>query len=147
MELELFAVAENVIVDQFTNQLTIVNVLEGVGAEKFPVQLSRLHVATLLRLVPEDFGEDWQAVIRVASPGAPVPASFALNFQVVEGSTRQRLTHRIDGLPAFAEGQITFELLINGKHFATHVLDVRLSSPQAATLVPMSMPTEATDVK
>jgi hypothetical protein len=48
-------------------------------------------------------------------------------------SARHRIVNRIHGLPVTAEGEVQFELLLNGQHVASHAITITVQPPEETT--------------
>lgn len=123
MRLEFFVVSESVSIDQVTNELSVFNILESVASEGFPVLVPKCAAVSLWRVEPGDEGRDWQVMVRVTLPGQG-PQDFTTNFQARPRSQRHRVMQRVHGLPLLQEGDLRFELLLNGQHAADHIVTV-----------------------
>jgi hypothetical protein len=144
VDLELFAVCESVIIDQMTNQLTMVNVIETVKAASFPIQMPIACVVSLMRVDPEDIGVHWQARIKVTVPGGESQShDLPANFAIPSAVKRHRIIHKVEGLPAFQPGQIVLQLLINGEKKATHIIEVEHDDAAASAGKPQPKPPDA----
>jgi hypothetical protein len=124
MQLEFFVVAESVSIDQTTNEVSLLGVLEDVVAEAFPIIVPKCAAISLWRVEPGDENQDWQALIRLASPGQG-SQDFPTNFRPQANARRHRIVQRIYGVPLGEEGDLRFELLLNGHHIADHFVTVR----------------------
>lgn len=120
--LEFFVVSESSAADQVTNQLSLFNVLEEIRTERFPFAIQSCVAVSLWRREPDDADRDWQVILRIRTPGDE-PRDFTSNFTFAQ-SLRHRVTQRFLGLPVQREGDLVFELLINGQHAAEHVVTV-----------------------
>ena len=126
--LEFFVVAESVSVDQFTNQVSVFSILEEIRAEHFPIAISHCVGMSLWRSETGDFDQDFQAVLRVTSPGLP-PRDVSTNFRFAPSGLRMRVIQRVVGVRVEQEGDLVFELLLNGHHIAEHVITVQRAEP------------------
>jgi hypothetical protein len=136
MHLEFFIVAQGVSVDQDTNQTSIFGVLEEVASPVFPHAIPFCVAVSLWNVSDADVGKDWQAALRIRFPDGN-ETSIPINFSVKDGTRRHRITQRMMGLPVPGTGDLEFELLLNGKHAATHTTTVRAPTAQElAALAP-----------
>jgi hypothetical protein len=126
--LEYFLVAESVSVDQTTNQLSIFNIIEDVRAPALPGVIPQVAAVCAWNVRAEEMGQDFQATFRIVAPGEE-PRDHALNFTVAH--PRQRMIVRMVGVPITGQGQLLFEVLLNGKHQAGHTVNVTLEPPVA----------------
>lgn len=121
-ELEYFLVAESVSTDKETNRISVFNVLEEIPRAGV---LPQCVATSCWRIEPEDEGKDFQVTLRIHMPGGDVPnepGDIGVNF-APEGK-RHRIQHFIAGFPFAKPGDWEFEVLLNGKHEARHVVTV-----------------------
>ena len=72
---------------------------------------------SLWNIDPEEAGTDYQATLIVTTPGEePVP--FEMNLS--KGRMRYRAIQTVLSIPISTAGFLTFEVLLNRKHVATH---------------------------
>lgn len=121
--LEFFVVAESAAMDQVTNQASVFNILEEVRAEGFPFLIPQCVAMSLWRSEPGDADRDWQVILRIALPGSD-PQDFSTNFRIAPTGLRHRIAQRLVGLLIQREGDLRFELLLNGQHIAEHIVTV-----------------------
>ena len=120
--LECFVVAETVSIDKLTNAVSLFNILEEVHSRTFPFLVPKVAVFSLWRKEAGDEERDWQALLKVTQPSGEA-RDRAINFRF-SSSRRHRLIQRISGLPVLTEGDVRFELLLNGQHAAEHIVSV-----------------------
>lgn len=123
LRLEYFVVSDSVAVDALTNRVSLFNVLEVVRAPSFPAVHPAAHATSVWITEDEDLKKDYQTTLRIIVPGGE-QREYAANF-TVQGR-RHRLFQRIEGIPVPQAGRIVFELLLNGKHAAQHIVEVEL---------------------
>lgn len=124
--LEYFLVAEDVVVDQTTNRLSLFNTLEGFKAPGLPLLIPKVCAVSLWRKEPDDEGRDLQSVLRITLPTGQTH-QIESNFRMT--NARHRIINRIQGLPITVAGELRFELLINGQHAASHVVSIEAPPP------------------
>lgn len=122
--LEFFVVAESVVVDQVTNEASVFNIYEEIRSEGFPLLIHKCAAISLWLSEPGDEDKDCQAVLRIILPGEEAK-DFPTNFKFTAETRRHRVTQRIYGLPVSREGDLRFELLLNGRHAAEHLVTIR----------------------
>jgi hypothetical protein len=66
-----------------------------------------------------DEGRDFQAVVRITTPSGASNESTT-NFRMVR--PRHRVMNQILGIPVDGTGNVRFELLLNGRHVAEHIV-------------------------
>lgn len=123
MDLEYFVVAESIAVDAHTNRVSIFNVLEVVEEQQVPIVLPLVCSVAVFRTTDADSEIDWQAMVKVHTPGAK-PIAFPANFKIQKGAPRYRLLHRLEGVPVHVHGDVRVELELNGQHVAEHWIHV-----------------------
>ncbi len=124
-KLEYFLVCESVSTDQETNRVSLFNVLEDIHilpAGQPGVILAQLVAVSCWNREPGDEEKDFQATLRIHSPGSSEPKEFPMNFRM--DRPRYRLSLRIQGVPNLEPGQLRFELLLNQDHVAWHTVNV-----------------------
>ena len=88
-----------------------------------PLLITKCAAVSLWRLETGDEERDWQVIVRITLPGQG-PQDFPTNFRARAGTLRHRVTQRIYGLPLLEQGEVRFELLLNGEHAADHIVTV-----------------------
>jgi hypothetical protein len=127
--LEFFVVASSVSVDQRSNRLSILEVIDELLPVRFPARMPRVAAMTIWTLSEEDQGQDFQATLRVTSPGFDETPEFRQNFKG-EGSAYRMLFHLLN-VPVFKAGKIVFEIKLNGEHKAGHEIRVATADESA----------------
>jgi len=125
--MEFFLVSEDVSVDQQTNRMSLFNVIEQLASPSFPFPL--LYAASVSLWVAEDDddeGKDYQCILRILLPDG-IKHDFPTNFTFK--TRRHRIITRIQGIPITKPGLLQFEILLNGKHHATHEIDILQIDP------------------
>jgi hypothetical protein len=130
--LEYFLVAEDVSIDQVTNQLSLFNVFEGFRTPRFPLIVPKCAAVSLWRKEPADEGRDFQCVLRVTLPDGQNHQSES-NFRMT--NERQRIVTRLQGVPISMAGELRFELLLNGQHAASHLVIIEHQPPEDAPAI------------
>jgi hypothetical protein len=123
-KLEYFLVCESVSIDKDTNRVSIFHVVE----EFRPLQATEnaLVVTQLVAVCcwyeeADDAGKDFQTILRLCTPDGK-ERDFPMNFQMK--SRRQRLLFQLQGVPPLSPGDLTFEVWLNGKRQASHIVTV-----------------------
>jgi hypothetical protein len=125
-QLDFFLVCESYAIDKQTNRLSIFNVLENIGATRFPAIHQLATAITLLRIEEGDYDQDMQLMLTLTKPGQP-SQSFPLNFRFERGKTRHRLIQGFSPIELTQAGHLTFAIALNGAHFATYRVPVTLT--------------------
>jgi hypothetical protein len=131
--LEFFVVSEGMSVDQFTNRLSVFNILEEVAIPNFPFLLHSVIAVSLWTMEDGDDDRDFQCMLRITMPNVP-QREFTSNFRTI--SRRHRVIQHIQGFPLNEPGMLRFEVLLNGKHAATHEVDILKMRMDAEDLPP-----------
>lgn len=123
--LEYFLVCESASVDRDTNRLSLFNIIEEIQ----PIRQGEIDGHPILQLVAVscwikeqgDEDRDFQVVLRIHDPGSGTK-DFPMNLRMER--PRHRLMLRIQGVPASSDGNLRFEILLNGSHVAEHVITI-----------------------
>ena len=123
-KLEYFIVTESVSVDQFTNKISLFEVLETIHVPKFPAAFNRMFVVSAWNAEPGDESRDFQIQIKINPPDGSEPQTFEHNVPMP--AARCRNIQCLQGIPFKCAGKFTIELSLNKEHFAFHTIDVEL---------------------
>jgi hypothetical protein len=128
-ELEYFIVSRSVSRDVLTDELSFLGVLEDVTPHHFPTVLPKIIAVSVWRLADGEGTEDFQAILRVSRPEeSPQDATdFAMNLE--KGRTRYRAFQAIFEIPLDRSGNLVFEVLLNAKHAALHIVTIHDAKP------------------
>jgi len=121
-KLEYFIVSEGASTDIFTNRVSLFNVVEQIKSKDFPVVLPQVVATTAWNKEAADTDLDFQASLRIYSPGEERPKEFPINFKMER--SRHRLHQTIIYLQVTQVGDLVFEILLNGEHVASHTVTV-----------------------
>lgn len=124
--LEFFVVSNSVAIDQTTNSASVFEILEATMTPGFPLIIPRCVAMSLWRREAGDEGLDFQLLLRVTTPDGEIH-ELPSNFRMSEA--RHRMMQRIQGLTLRAAGELRFEVILNGKHAADHIVDISLIEP------------------
>ncbi len=119
--MEFFLVSEDISVDQQTNRLSLFNVIEQLTISNFPFPLPFAASVSLWVAEDGDEGQDFQCILRILLPDGK-KHDFPTNFNFK--TRRHRVIQRIQGVPISKPGLLRFEVLLNGKHQASHEIDI-----------------------
>lgn len=120
--LEYFIVCESSSVDSETNQLSLFHILDDVFPAIYPEYLPNIDAVCLWILEPDDEEIELRAILHVKPPGVPVGPKFPMSFS--KGSRRYRAIISISNIPLNQSGELTFEVLLNDIHAASHTVTV-----------------------
>ena len=118
-QLEYFLVAESAAVDQFTNRVSIFNVLESVRGQ-IPSQFQSIAISAWNREAGDE-DIDFQVQVRILTPSGNTVGEFPINFRFT--NPRQRVFQAVQ-VNLVEAGEFRFALSINGQHKASHALTV-----------------------
>jgi hypothetical protein len=132
MKLLLFTVAETAIIDAQQNQISIINLLESIGAPTFPIAHPRVCVVAIFAK------EGAESEIQKFSIKATLAGNLLFEFGATVDFQSQRITHAIVRMPVLvlpAPGEATFAIEHGGEVCGTWSIDVaNLSPTDAATM-------------
>jgi hypothetical protein len=120
--MEYFIVCRAVSADIHTDELTLSQVVEDLFPETMPEVLLKIVAVGSWQLAPDEVGIDFQAILKVAPPGKDPGIEFSMNLS--RGRQRFRTIMGVLEIPLDQPGDLTFELLLNGKHAAMHIVTV-----------------------
>lgn len=117
-ELEYFLVARAVVIDQFTNAVSVHSVVDEVTPRRFPLVLMRLTALIGLNVERAEFGHaaNYRVVVRI--PGEREALESKFNFSL-EWS-RHRYAPAFIGVRVTQPGDIGFTLFVNDREVAHH---------------------------
>lgn len=123
-KLEYFIVCRSVSFDIDTDEITLSNVIEEVYLESDGrCVLPRIVAVSLWNVIDADEGQDFQTELKITRPGESHSVQFAMNLE--RGQRRHRAMLSISDIPLEKPGELTFEILLNGQHGASHGVTVR----------------------
>ncbi len=128
--LEFFVVALAASVDQFSNRVSVFEIIESLSPRQFPAYISRLVAVSSWDMNESDRGQDFQVTLLVKRPKVASPErAFNVNF-TAEGEG-QNSFHKLAGIPLEGEGLLEFELRLDGKHIASHRVVIASAKPNS----------------
>ncbi|HWE36574.1 MAG TPA: hypothetical protein VG406_08410 [Isosphaeraceae bacterium] len=127
--LEYFIVCESTSVDAATGRISLFHVIEDLFPDHFPYVLPRVEAVSLWNLEAEDDGKDFQVLLRITPPGLRV-ADFPMNLS--RGRSRYRAVLAVERIPLPQPGTLSFEVLLNGRHQASHTVTVQATGALVA---------------
>ena len=117
--LEYFIVCRSASVDVDTDEITLSNVIEDLYLEAAGATvLPRIVAVSSWNVSQEDASQDFQTELRITLPGQSEPVDFAMNL--AKGRHRYRAIIGVVGIPLGQTGDLMFEILLNGRHGASH---------------------------
>ncbi|HAY23282.1 MAG TPA: hypothetical protein DCY27_14190 [Desulfobacterales bacterium] len=124
--MEFFLVAEDLSVDQQTNRLSLFNIIEQLTGCNFPFPLPFAAAVSLWVAEDGDESQDFQCILHIILPDGET-YDFPTNFTFK--TRRHRVIQRIQGIPITKSGLLRFEVHLNGKHQASHEIDILKIDP------------------
>jgi len=128
--LEFFIVCRSVSVDIDTDEITLSQVIEDIFAEDFPQHVAKIMAVSSWEMASDEWDKDFQAILRVTVPGEHQGREFPMNLS--RGRRRYRAIQSISQIPLPCPGDLKVEVLLNGKHAATHIVTVHPPGVRAA---------------
>jgi len=120
--LEYFVVVESVSIAQFSNRISLFNVIEELTPPAFPTVFPQMVAVSAWNSEAGDDQRDLQVMLRVTlSNGTQLP-DFTQNLRFPQ--RRHRVLSTLEGVPIPAAGQLRFEVFLNGERKASHTVDV-----------------------
>jgi len=105
MKLVFFALAENAIVDQKTNKLSVINILDNSITEGFPFLIPNLTAASILEKEALD-EQNMHANLKIKFYDI-VMGEAVIDYNFIDGSPRTRNMASISGLMIPSPGTLT----------------------------------------
>src|SRR5271156_5554138 len=108
--LEYFVVCRAVQLDIFTDEVSLVNVLDDVAPSQFPYELPQTASVSVWRVDPKEQNDDYQATLVLKVPGKP-DAAFNMNLlklpsKLAGGLHRLRAIAGVQGIPLDKPGDL-----------------------------------------
>ncbi len=129
MRLEYFLVADAIVIDQLTNRVSILQLVDEVMVAGFPCVLPGFSTIAGFAVPHEALGTLKRASLRVSGSVLPEPRELATSF--TSGGTHHRLVYRLDHIALECQGDLSLDLAIDGVHLGRRTICVR-RSPAAA---------------
>lgn len=121
-------IAESVIIDQRTNKLSLINLLENLDSDGFPLFFTGFNVVLLCeRVITESENQTVHFVISINNKNI-FEIDTAMNF--MEKGLRTRCILTLNGLVLPEPGLLTISALINGTEIAKVSNDIHLRMPK-----------------
>ncbi len=122
--LEYFIVCRSVSVDIDSDEITLSQVVEDIFAHdfQFPQYLPKIMAVSSWEMSPDELDREFQAILRITIPGQQDGPEFSMNLS--RGRRRYRAMQGVLEIPLPGPGDLKFEVLLNGKHAATHVVTI-----------------------
>ena len=117
-KLILFSVSETLTIDQRTNQASIINIREEATIHKYPAYIEQLVAFSFWEMEEGEEESDFQALLRITLTNGDIK-EITTNFKF-EHSPRSRVIQTIKSIPMKGEGEIRFDLFLNGQQVADY---------------------------
>lgn len=125
--LEYFFAAQEIIRDARSSRVTAVNVLDEFSPARYPLVVVRCSTVCAWLLDESDFGQDFQAEIRVYRPGIKTPDRVKANFT---GENRlHHIIHNFSSMPLVGPGELRFTIYLDGQEAASHRILLNQADP------------------
>ena len=125
MKLEYFLVADSVVIDQLTNRVSILQIVDDVMVAGFPCVLPGFSTIAGFAVPHEPPGTLKRASLRVSGSAVPEPRELATSFS--SGGPHHRLVYRLEHIALECAGELELELVIDGVQLGKRTITVRRS--------------------
>lgn len=139
--LEYFLVCRSIQADVESDEASFIGVLEDIVSEEFPTFIPKAVAVSLWNVDGNDDIEGFQAVLVVKIPKMK-DASFPMDLSYTPHGSRFRAVQGVLEIPIVQPGDITFEVLLNGEHTASHTVKVHPPEDRVATGAGEHLPAE-----
>ena len=133
-DLEFFAVAESLSVDQATNRISLFNILEEIQVMKLPPGVvaapPHFFAVSSWNMAPDDSGKTFCVSLKFKMEGRDQVELGKVDFTT--DRRRQRVFLAVVGFPLPFESpcDVRFEIYLNGSYKASHLISVTLADSQ-----------------
>ncbi len=134
-ELEFFAVAESLSVDQNTNRLSLFNLVEEIQVIKLPPGVvlvpPQLFAVSSWNMTPDDNGKHFRVGLKCKVEGREAVEMGTLDFNT--DRKRQRVIVALVGLPVSVEApcDLRLEVYLNDDYKASHLISATIAEMPA----------------
>lgn len=130
-DLEYFLVARGLSIDQFSNGVTIFEVIDQMTPRRFPALIPRMVALAGWNVTQQEIDNNQMidSALSFRLPGQQQPMDCPLAFQAM--SRRHRNLANYLGVPLTEPGEIEFELRLNGQPVAHHRILINPADAQA----------------
>jgi len=125
MRLEYFLVADSIVIDQITNRVSILQIVDNVTVASFPCILPGFSTVAGFAVPAESLGKLKRVSLRVS--GGALPQSHELATSFTSNGTHHRLVHRLDHIALECGGDLDLDIMIDGVHLGRRTISVRQS--------------------
>ena len=137
-ELEYFVVSRAVSRDLGSDELSFLGVLEDIKPVRLPGVLPRVVAVSVWRITEEERAGEFQAMLRILRPGEVAAEATEFSMNLAQGHLRYRAIQMVTEIPVEQPGFLSFEVLLNGHHAASHL--VTIHPPEETGEIPESGP-------
>jgi hypothetical protein len=129
---EYFLVCDSVILDAFTDAVSLLNVMEQLAVDAIPAVIPRMTMVGCWRIDPDDRPNDYQAKYRIIPPGPPPegdPGYRDFRANLIVDRRRLRVIFTVIGVPIRNVGDLRVELFLNDsvQARATHLITIEVA--------------------
>jgi hypothetical protein len=125
--LDYFIICESAAIDVNYNRISFFHVIEReLGLQSLPYVLPLITAVSAWIPTPGDNDQDFQAKLRICTPGKIEPGEFLKNF--VPDPSRTRLLQRVHNVRIEQAGVMKFEIFLNDTLKGTHEVVVSLTT-------------------
>jgi hypothetical protein len=116
--LEYFLVARSVVIDQFTNAVSVFSIVDEIVPKKLPATFMRLTALIGLNVEKDELGQQasYRVAVRIPGQDAPLESEFDFTLEWF----RHRYAPSFIGVTVPAAGNLEFTLYINDQEVARH---------------------------
>lgn len=125
MRLEYLLAAESIVIDQLTNRVSILQIVDDVTVADLPCVLPGFSTIAGFAIPDEPAGTMKRASLRVSGSALPEPRELATSFR--SGGPHHRLVYRLELITLEREGELELELMIDGAPLGRRTISVRRS--------------------
>jgi hypothetical protein len=116
--LDYFLVARSVVIDKFTNAVSVHSIVDEITPKRLPAVFMQLTALVGLRADEAELGQQSSYRIRVRLPGEDHPVESRAEFRV--DYSRLRFVSHFFGVRVSAPGDVTFTLFLDDREVASH---------------------------
>jgi hypothetical protein len=116
--LEYFVVARSVVIDQFTNAVSVFSIVDEIVPRKLPATFMRLTALIGLNVEQDEWGQQasYRVVLRIPGQEAPLESAFKFSLEWY----RHRYAPSFIGVKVPTAGRMDFALYVNDQEVAHH---------------------------
>jgi hypothetical protein len=128
-KLRWFVACENVVIDQETDRVTTVGILDRITPVEFPALLVKVGMAGCWDCTGADPEQDYQVAISISPPGNKEAKIIRTNLKETKERTQQIMVLGIGFVPVETSGEILIEVRLNDESIQVYKIDVLAADP------------------